>query len=545
MDSYVFSPVMVTDSGQLSNNAQCAQEPREGGILARLDAATDVSCCTLFHHKPLRACQRTIAAMKFIIKLFPEITIKSQSVRIRFIKMLTGNIRNVLKQYDETLAVVRHWDHIEVRAKDEEQRPVIRDALTRIPGIHHILEVEDVPFTSLHDIFEQTLPLWREQLEGKSFCVRVKRRGKHEFTSIEVERYVGGGLNQHIETARVKLTNPDITVHLEIENDRLLLVKGRYEGIGGFPIGTQEDVLSLISGGFDSGVSSYMLIRRGCRVHYCFFNLGGAAHEIGVRQVAHYLWNRFGSSHKVRFVAINFEPVVGEILEKVDDGQMGVVLKRMMMRAASQVAERYGVQALVTGEALGQVSSQTLTNLRLIDNVSDTLILRPLISHDKEHIIDLAREIGTEDFARTMPEYCGVISKSPTVKAVKAKIEAEEQNFDFAILDKVVAEASNVDIREIAQQAEQEVVEVETVSGFSANDVILDIRSIDEQDEKPLKVEGVDVASLPFYKLSTKFGDLDQSKTYLLWCERGVMSRLQALYLREQGFANVKVYRPE
>ena len=470
--------------------------------------------------------------MKFIIKLFPEITIKSQSVSLRFIKILTGNIRNVLKHYGEDLAVVRHWDHVEVRAKDESQRLDIRDALTRIPGIHHILEVEDVPFTDMHDIFEKALVQYRDQLEGKTFCVRVKRRGKHEFSSIEVERYVGGGLNQHIESARVKLTKPDVTVNLEIENDRLLLVKGRYEGIGGFPIGTQEDVLSLISGGFDSGVSSYMLMRRGCRVHYCFFNLGGAAHEIGVRQVAHYLWNRFGSSHRVRFVAINFEPVVGEILENVDDGQMGVVLKRMMVRAASKVAERYGVQALVTGEALGQVSSQTLTNLRLIDNVSDTLILRPLISHDKEHIINLAREIGTEDFARTMPEYCGVISKSPTVQAI---------NFDFSILDKVVEEANNIDIRDIAQQTQQTVVEVETVSGFGPNDVILDIRSVDEQDDKPLKVDGVDVVSLPFYKLSTKFGDLDQSKTWLLWCERGVMSRLQALYLREQGFENVKV----
>lgn len=482
--------------------------------------------------------------MKFIIKLFPEITIKSQSVRLRFIKILTGNIRNVLKNFDESLAVVRHWDHIEVRAKDEEQRQPIRDALTRIPGIHHILEVEDVPFTSLHDIFTQTLPLWRDALEGKTFCVRVKRRGKHPFTSIEVERYVGGGLNQHIATARVKLTHPDVTVNLEIDNDRLLLVKGRYEGIGGFPIGTQEDVLSLISGGFDSAVSSYMLIRRGCRVHYCFFNLGGSAHEIGVRQVAHYLWHRFGSSHRVRFVAIDFSPVVGEILEKVDDGQMGVVLKRMMVRAASQVASRYGVQALVTGEALGQVSSQTLTNLRLIDNVADTLILRPLISYDKEHIIDLAREIGTEDFSRTMPEYCGVISKSPTVKAVKAKIEAEEAHFDFAILDKVVAEANNIDIREIARQAQQEIVEVETVSQFAPDDMVLDIRSIDEQEEKPLQLAGVTVVSLPFYKLNSQFADLDQSKTWLLWCERGVMSRLQALYLREQGFHNVKVYRP-
>lgn len=106
-----------------------------------------------------------------------------------------------------------------------------------------------------------------------------------------------------------------------------------------------------------------------------------------------------------------------------------------------------------------------------------------------------------------MPEYCGVISKSPTVKAVKSKIEAEEEKFDFSILDKVVEEANNVDIREIAQQTEQEVVEVETVNGFGPNDVILDIRSIDEQEDNPLKVEGIDVVSLPFYKLSTKFGD--------------------------------------
>ncbi|SQC23162.1 thiamine biosynthesis protein thiI [Klebsiella pneumoniae] len=100
-------------------------------------------------------------------------------------------------------------------------------------------------------------------------------------------------------------------------------------------------------------------------------------------------------------------------------------------------------------------------------------------------------------------------------------MKREEEHFDFSILDKVVEEASNIDIREIAQQTEETVVEVETVTGLGANDAILDIRSIDEQEDKPLKVEGVEVVSLPFYKLSTKFGDLDQSKTWLLWCERG------------------------
>lgn len=482
--------------------------------------------------------------MKFIIKLFPEITIKSQSVRLRFIKILTGNIRNVLKTIDPDIAIVRHWDHITVRTRQPRLANSVAEELTRIPGIHHILAVEDRTYSDVHDIFQQTLAMYREQLIGKTFCVRVKRRGKHEFSSQDVERYVGGGLNQHIESASVKLTNPEITVNLAIDQDRLLLITARHEGLGGFPIGTQEDVLSLISGGFDSGVSSYMLIRRGSRVHYCFFNLGGAAHEIGVRQVAHYLWARFGRSHRVRFIAIDFESVVGEILEKIDNGQMGVVLKRMMLRAASQIAERYGVQALVTGEALGQVSSQTLTNLRLIDNVTDTLILRPLISHDKEHIINVARHIGTEDFARTIPEYCGVISKSPTVKAVKSKIEAEESKFNFEILEQAVAMASNIDIREIAEQSEQEVFEIESVSQLDVNESVLDIRSIEEQDERPLKLTGTDVKSLPFYKLSTQFGDLDQSRTWLLYCDRGVMSRLQALYLHEQGFQNVKVYRP-
>ena len=482
--------------------------------------------------------------MKFIVKLFPEITIKSQSVRLRFIKILASNIRNVLKTVSDEIAVVRYWDHIEVRCKDEAMRTVIPDELMRIPGIHHVLAVEEREYTDIHHIFEQTLAQYRDALENKTFCVRVKRRGKHSFSSQDVERYVGGGLNQHIESATVQLKKPEVTVNLEVEENRLTLVTARYEGLGGFPIGTQEDVLSLISGGFDSGVSSYMLMRRGCRVHYCFFNLGGAAHEIGVRQVAHYIWNRFGRSHRVRFVAINFEPVVGEILEKVDDGQMGVVLKRMMVRAASMVAERYGVQALVTGEALGQVSSQTLTNLRLIDNASDTLILRPLISHDNEHIIKVAREIGTEDFASTMPEYCGVISKSPTVKAVKGKIDAEESHFDFSILERMVAEATNVDIREIAEQTQDEVVEVETVGLLNENDSVLDIRSVDEQEDKPLELVGTEVKSMPFYKLSTQFGDLDQNKTWLLYCDRGVMSKLQALYLHEQGFKNVKVYRP-
>jgi len=471
---------------------------------------------------------------------------KSKSVRQRFSKMLQSSLRNILRREDEHARVILEWDKIVVRTTDDsdKNRDFYREVLKNTPGIAHSLEVLESNFTDLDDIFQQALPVYKDLLAGKTFCVRAKRNGKHDFTSIDLERYVGGGLNQHTDAAGVKLRKPQETIKIEVEHDKLYLVTERHEGLGGFPMAGQEDVLSLMSGGFDSAVSSYMTIKRGSRTHFCFFNLGGDAHEIGVKQISYYLWNKYSSSHKVKFVSVPFDPVVAEILEKVDNSQMGVVLKRMMMRAASKVAERLGIEALVTGEAVGQVSSQTIRNLSLIDSVTDTLILRPLIVADKQDIIDTARKIGTAEFSETIPEYCGVISNKPTVKAVKEKIEAEEAKFDMSLIDQVVMDANVMDIRQIAEEAQEQVSDVEAVAEIASNEVILDIRSIDEVEDSPLDVDGLEVQHMPFFKLGNQFGELDQDKTYLLYCDRGVMSKLQALYLIEKGYGNVKVYRP-
>ncbi|ABV37928.1 thiamine biosynthesis/tRNA modification protein ThiI [Shewanella sediminis HAW-EB3] len=484
--------------------------------------------------------------MKFIVKLFPEIMMKSKPVRMRFTKMLETNIRNVLKKVDESAKVKREWDKIMVLVPSDRPDLVeaFADRLSCIPGIAHVLQVNESTFESVDDIYQQTLALYKEQLVGKTFCVRVKRVGNHDFKSIEVERYVGGGLNQFTEATGVKLKNPDMTINLEIDRENLYLVVNRIQGLGGYPMATQEDVLSLISGGFDSGVSSYQFIKRGSRTHYCFFNLGGDQHEIGVKQVAYHLWQKYGESHKVKFISVPFDPVVTEILEKIDNGQMGVILKRMMMRTAARLADKMGIQALVTGEAMGQVSSQTLTNLNVIDRCTEQLILRPLIAMDKQDIINLSRKIGTEDFSKSIPEYCGVISQKPTVKAVLSKIEAEEQKFSDDLIERVLETAEIIDIREIATSMDTKITETETVGDVNSNEVIIDVRAPEEEEKDPLKLEGIEIKTIPFFKLATQFADLDKAKTYLLYCDRGVMSKLQALYLQEQGYENVKVYRP-
>lgn len=368
--------------------------------------------------------------------------------------------------------------------------------------------------------------------------MRVKRRGKHDFSSMDVARYVGGGLNQAVPSATVKLKNPDITVHIEIDGDKMMIVRGRYDGMGGFPMSTQDDVLSLISGGFDSAVASHAFIRRGSRVHYVFFNLGGIAHEAGVRQMVSHLWGRYSRSHKVKFISVDFAPVVEAILTHVPDGYMGVVLKRMMVRVASDIARHYKIPALVTGEAMGQVSSQTLTNLAMIDKASDTLILRPLITHDKADIIQVAERIGAYDIAKELPEYCGVISKKPTVKATPDGVLDAERAFDFAILQKVAKSAVVIDVRQL-DKLDTPSHNIPTVHDVQDDQIIIDIRSPMETDERPLDLPHL---AIPFFKLAKQTADLDKSKTYLLYCQQGVMSKLQAVAMAEQGF-DVKVLK--
>lgn len=479
----------------------------------------------------------------FIIKLFPEIVVKSKPVRTRMIRILTGNIRNVFQNSGIRVKVLGNWDRVFVKVPKEVSNETSSDILSRIPGIHSFSEVLSFPYTSLDDILRTAAPLAMPEITGKTFCVRCKRKGQETFTSVELERTLGEVLWESGKSAGVSLKKPQVTIHVEVDGKKFYLLSNTRKGIGGYPLSTQEDVLSLISGGFDSGVSSFDFIRRGARVHYCFFNMGGREHEIGVREEAHFIWKKYGSSHRVKFFAVPFEDVVGEILQKIDHHLMGVVLKRMMMRAAAKIAEREGIKALVTGESVGQVSSQTITNLSVIDRVTPVLILRPLITMDKQDIIDKCREIGTEELAAAMPEYCGVISQKPTIHADLGRIEEEEKKFDFSILDKAVEDSRWTDIKEIGEAPKGAEPEVEYVTAAGEGEIVLDVRAPDEAEENPLKLEGAEIKELPFYKIATEFGNLDQTKTYLLYCKNGVMSRLQALILKERGFKNVKVIR--
>lgn len=485
--------------------------------------------------------------MNYLVKYSPEMTIKSRPVRTRFAKQLRKNLATLLNRISGDIQVKGNWDYVDIAVPTDQNhlQLQVERILSSTQGVCFFERVQLFTVNTLDEILLHCLPIFQERLIGKTFAVRCKRVGKHNFTSMDVEKFIGSGLNLEINTAGVNLSRPEVTVKLEIRQDKLYVVEENIPGLNGFPLGTQDRVLSLISGGFDSSVSSYMAMKRGLLTHFCFFNLGGREHEIAVKEVAIYLWMHFGSTHPVKFITVPFEDVVAEILEKVDNSQMGVVLKRMMLRAATQIANRMKIEALVTGESVAQVSSQTLANLAIIDKVTDVLMLRPLAMMEKQDIVDIARAIGTEEFSAVIPEYCGVISVKPTTRARMPRIEAQENRFDFSILEKAVADSVRESIDNIRLEVSGDRNELRIISELPANEVVVDIRHPDEEERDPLTLAGNVIEKVPFYKLNSVFPGLPQERAYSLYCGKGIMSKLHASFLMDEGFNNVSVYIPE
>jgi len=477
---------------------------------------------------------------KFILKLFPEIMIKGPSAKRQMVGQLYNNLIKLLERFSSEIKIRKFSDKIEV-VTPVEFLVEVRQTLLDTSGIEQVLEaVQFDNMDSLEKIKEQVGKSMSHTIDDKTFVVRVKRSGKHPYNSTTIEQTVGGYMLATSNAKKVDLHNPEVTIRLELINNQLNIITTKHVGLSGFPIGTQGDILSLMSGGFDSTVASYLTMKRGIKTHFVFFNLGGIAHEIGVKQVALYLWSKFGASHRVKFISIPFDSVVEEIFRSTHQTYMGVTLKRLMLIASEKIADELEIDALLTGESVAQVSSQTLRNLALIDQVSNKLILRPLATMNKPDIINIANDIGTKRFAENMPEYCGVISKNPITHGSFKRMQREAKHFDYEVLDKAVADAKYIYVDEVIDDVTS-ASPVEVVSDISSNSyVIIDIRAEDACIEASCKT-----IKIPFHQLKTEFKKLPQEQEYLLYCEKGIMSQLHAQYLRDaDDVKNVRVYRP-
>lgn len=285
---------------------------------------------------------------------------------------------------------------------------------------------------------------WQEiaPLEFSTFAVRAKRSDKSfPLNTTQIEREVGGYLLQKLRLAarnvRVRLDDPELTCRIEITPGPALVYARKLPGAGGLPANTAGRALCLLSGGFDSAVAAWKLMKRGAHLSFAHFYGGGARPGESSMHVARELVRRLVPwQFTATLYLVPFEPIQREILVNAPEPHRILLYRRMMLRIAERLAHRERARALVTGDSLGQVASQTLPNLAAVGAVARLPLLRPLVGDDKIEILELARRIGTYDVsAEPFHDCCPVfMPKSPTLFASAAELDAAESSLDVEAL---------------------------------------------------------------------------------------------------------------
>jgi len=453
---------------------------------------------------------------------FGELTTKATKTRRRFMRILVHNLKDALNSYGIDFELKIEWSRIFIKSKNEK----IKDVLKRIFGIHSFSPVVEHQFSSLEEIVSYGHHYFKEKVRGKEFAVRARRSGNHPFTSLDIERKLG---SQLISYGKVNLNNPEVTAYVEVRGKKVYFFIDVIEGAGGLPIGSEGRVVSLISGGFDSAVASWSMLKRGVILEYVFCNLGGCVHEAGVLKVVKLLSDNWSYGSRPQIHIVDFREIVKEMQEKTPVEYWNVILKRFMYRIGDRIGRDIGAEGIVTGEAVGQVSSQTLRNLRVAEAVTDFPVWRPLLSFDKNEIIQKSREIGTHDISATVKEYCAIIPEHPVTKASLKKIEEAEKNIDFSKLEKVLEERKVIDLRTFSpEELELSSIQVDTIPDGA---ILLDIR--DEEEYGRWHPGGA--LHIPFIDILNNPNMLEKGKTYILYCNYGLKSVEVARLLREEG----------
>lgn len=291
------------------------------------------------------------------------------------------------------------------------------DAAARTFGVQRIERARPLTWAALEELAGEVAQASEDRVRGRSFAVRVRRHGTHPWTSTEAERVIGARLLA--ASAGVDLSDPDVEVPVVVVDDQAWLILERWDGPGGMPLGTQEGCLSLLSGGFDSPVAAWMLMRKGSPVDFVHVQLSCAQTDHALA-VAHDLWRRWGAGTSPLAWILDFTGVQQLIRDRIHPSLRQVVLKQLMFAAADRVAAELDLPALVTGESVGQVSSQTLRHLHEIDRSSTRVVIRPLAGFDKQEIIAKARAIGTERLSARAQEVCDLSGGHRVAVAARA-----------------------------------------------------------------------------------------------------------------------------
>lgn len=454
-----------------------------------------------------------------------DISTKAAYTRRAFQKRLVKNLAAALARAGFPGQIADRRDRIEVNDAPAEAA----DTLARVFGVQAVRVARCLPSTDMDDIVQAGGALFADRVDGRRFAVRARRVGNSGHPSSmgnEVARQLGAALVQ--AGGRVDLDHPEVTVHVELRRDDTVLFGNPRPGPGGLPVGTSGKALTLISGGFDSAVAAWQMLRRGLDMDFVLFDLAGAEQVAGVQRVLSALEDGgWLAGSRARLFVVDFRPVVALLRSTAPGPYWQVMIKRLMVSAAEKLARHRRARALVTGEALGQVSSQTLINLGAIEAHLSLPVLRPLVGTNKEDIVALARHVGTYEASAGNAEFCALDGGKPATRARLHEVDEYESRIDAALIDRLVDEARAIDRPDFGQTLADEV----SLDHVPEGATVVDLRSRQAHENWAWP----DSVQLDFEQACRVATELPADRHYVLVCEYGLKSAWLAGVMRRAG----------
>ena len=376
-----------------------------------------------------------------IMVRFGELSTKGKNKK-EFIRILARNIRNALRDFSSLEFIVR-LDHIYIKLNDVDPDEII-PVLQGISGIHAlslVLKTDD----EINNVKKVCLDLIKQE-EGQTFKVHSRRANKkYPIISDQINREVAGEILRNT-SLKVDVHNPDILLSIEMREEGCYIFTKTYQGAGGYPLGVGGKIMHMLSGGIDSPVAAYLLMKRGLRIE-CIHFASPPYTNIGVIEKLKDLLAKLNIyQESIRLNVIPFTKIQEKIYEVSDESYAITIMRRMMFRLASELAKRRNCMAFSSGESIGQVASQTLESMNVINEVTNMPVIRPLVATDKLDIIELARKIDTYEISiRPFEDCCTIFApKNPKTKPSLEKAKEYEAKFDY---DSMIKEAlDNIEV---------------------------------------------------------------------------------------------------
>ena len=369
---------------------------------------------------------------KVILIKYGELTTKKGN-RNLFIKILTKNIEEMLQNYD--VNIIKNRVRMFIEVNDHKFEEVVNQ-LKKVFGLHSIVICERIESNDLEEI-KKIAKMILEKKDFQTFKVVTDRADKsYPVKSMEVSRQVGGYLLKYLPDKKVDIHRPELTLSIEIRTEGTYFYTEEVEGCGGYPVGIQGKGMLMLSGGIDSPVAGYLALKRGVQIECIYFDSPPHTSIEAKNKVLKLASILNEYSGHIRVHIVPFTKLQEAIFKNCDPTYMITIMRRMMYRITERLARKRNCKIIVNGESIGQVASQTLTSMSVINEVTNMPVIRPLACMDKLEIIRMSEKIGTYETSILPFEDCCTIfvPKHPVIHPDLKKAREMETTFDYESL---------------------------------------------------------------------------------------------------------------